>query len=193
MTEETQLVPTLSPKQIQAALQEIKTRSFSGRNPQYGKMINCHCGHRHREFDAYTKYIVDLDTGIRTKETVVLRPACEQKFAKDPEGNERNLARMTQTKNTVLGARMFKGKRIKPHLNKRKLRFVEIVRNLLPDEYTQEDMEQARRTAARQLSRIFGRYNILPALWRKNVNGPKQGDSGNQDVPAGPEAIQDNQ
>jgi hypothetical protein len=82
------------------ALDEIRARSFSGRNPHLGKMINCVCGLRHREFER----------------------VCKQKFAekdgviygelKPPEG-------LTQlTRKQILGAKAFAKKRIRPHSNR---------------------------------------------------------------------------
>lgn len=88
-------------KAAEEALQAIRDRSFSGRNPHLGKMINCQfCGTRHRQNE-------------RT---------CAQKFAEEngvvygelapPEG-------LTQlTKKQVLGAAMFAHKRLNPHSNR---------------------------------------------------------------------------
>jgi hypothetical protein len=79
------------------ALQEIRDRSFSGRNPHLGKMVNCpFCNLRHRQNER----------------------KCEQKFAEEdgivygalvpPEG-------LTQlTKRQIFGARAFAKKRQRP-------------------------------------------------------------------------------
>ena len=121
---------------IGEALVAITERSFSGRNPELGKMIKCQvCGRRHRENErkceqkfVYLHTIEDTETGEKTDVTRELKP---------------------ESRNGVVGAAMFRGKRIKSHLNRRKRRFIEIVRELLPDEYTQEDMIAARRKAAK--------------------------------------------
>lgn len=76
-------------KAAEDALKSIKERSFAGRNPQLGKMINCqYCGMRHRENDTLLK--------------------CEQKFIKEltpPEG-------LTElTPHQVMGAKFFERRR----------------------------------------------------------------------------------
>lgn len=88
-------------KAAEIALAEIRGRSFSGRHPELGKMINCQfCGFRHRENER----------------------KCEQKFAekdsvvygelKPPEG-------LTQlTKKQILGAAAFAKCRLRPHSNR---------------------------------------------------------------------------
>lgn len=75
---------------VEAALKAIRGRSYSGRNPHLGKMINCQfCGLRHRENER----------------------KCEQKFAVElapPDG-------MTQlTPRQVLGAARFNRQRQRP-------------------------------------------------------------------------------
>lgn len=73
------------------ALQAITERSFSGRHPELGKMINCQfCGHRHRENERN----------------------CKQVFAKDKNGKDRVAP---QTRKGIYGAAMFAKRRIHPH------------------------------------------------------------------------------
>lgn len=84
------------------ALAAIKQRSFSGRHPELGKMIKCQvCKARHRTTVNCTV----------TFTTVV-----------DRGPNERTVPERIASQNTakgVVGAAAFKGKRIKPHFNKR--------------------------------------------------------------------------
>lgn len=75
---------------VNDALQAITERSFSGRHPELGKMINCKfCGHRHRENERN----------------------CKQVFAKDENGNDRTVP---QTRKGIYGAAMFAKRRIHP-------------------------------------------------------------------------------
>jgi hypothetical protein len=66
----------------------------------------------------------------------------------------------------VFGAAGFKGKRRKPPLNKKANEFVQVVRSFLPDEYTHEELETARRKAKRILAEKYGRYGFLPPKWQ---------------------------
>ena len=138
------------------ALEEIKRRSFSGRNPELGKMIKCQvCQRRHR-------------SSIK----------CEQKFVylyteEDLEtGESKDVYRTApETKKGIIGAAAFKGKRLKPHPNQRMLQFIELVRELLPDEYSEDDLAKARKKARRVLSQKLGRFGFLP---RKSAPQPKE-------------------
>lgn len=137
------------------ALEEIRNRSFSGRHPELGKMINCLvCDLRHRD-------------SIK----------CQQKFVElfieeDLETGEKTTIYATsgKTRFGVVGAKSFKGRRLKPHLSKRKLQFVELIRSMLPMEYTEEELKQAKKKAARILIKKFGRFGFLP---RKSEPQPK--------------------
>jgi hypothetical protein len=167
-----QPVTTLSPGEAEKALDSLRERTYAGRNPQLGKMIKCQtCGRRHR---------VSQQLITPSKEGPVTGYiACVQKFAKDAEGNECSLARMQQTRRTVLGAAFFAKKRHNPHPNKRALLFVELVRFLTPDEYTQEDLSKARAKAKRVLAEKYGRHGFLPPIWqkeKKNADGNKAED-----------------
>src|SRR6266478_8922059 len=72
-----------SPEALAAAdeaLGDIKDRSFSGRNAELGKMINCQvCQRRHRRTDAVYREHFDKD-GNRTVTIEPLVTKCEQKF-----------------------------------------------------------------------------------------------------------------
>jgi hypothetical protein len=129
-------VPAEVIEAVTSALESVHARTFSGRHPELGKMIKCQvCGTRHRLNErtcvqkfAYLHTIEDTETGEKTDVTRELKP---------------------ESRNGVIGAAAFRGKRIKSHLNRRKRRFIEIVRDIIPDEYTQEDMLAARKKAAK--------------------------------------------
>ncbi len=99
-------IPTEAGQEAAAkALAEIRNRSFSGRHPELGRMINCQfCNLRHRENQNFRE------------------GACEQKFATEdgieygklipPEGLTGLTARQ------VIGAQRFAKKRINPHSNR---------------------------------------------------------------------------
>lgn len=78
------------------ALDAIYSRSFSGRHPELGKMVNCQiCDSRHRENER----------------------KCEQKFVK--KGQLVPPAGLTSlTMRQVVGAARFAKKRIRPHSNR---------------------------------------------------------------------------
>lgn len=133
-------------KAIDTTLKTIEDRSFSGRHPELGKMIKCLvCGLRHR-------------SAIK----------CVQRFKElhieeDLETGEKTTVYATAAQNTrkgVLGAAAFAKKRFHPHLSRKKLLFVERVRQLFGEgtfdpespEY-QKALEHARKLALRQLRR----------------------------------------
>jgi hypothetical protein len=153
------------------ALEDLKNRSFSARHPELGRMIKCQvCGLRHRDsIKCEQKFVElwveeDLETG--EKKTVFA-------VAQQPEGAEirHQISAQQPTLKQMVGAAQFKGKRQKPHPNKRVLQFIELVRTLLPDEYTEEDMTRARKKATRILIKKHGRFNFLP---RKSAPQPKK-------------------
>src|SRR5271166_498639 len=137
---EQQEAPTFTPitpelqAEIEKTLAAIKLRPFSGRHPELGKMIKCQvCGLRHRlnerKCEQKFKYLhteEDLETG-EVKDITAVLPGT--------------------TRNQVIGAGRFKGKRIKPHVSRRMHKYLRIVRELLPDEYDREDMLAARKKA----------------------------------------------
>lgn len=153
------------------ALKAIRERSYSERNPELGKMIKCQiCQTRHRQNERN----------------------CQQVFAEkwtvDKDGNkvytgDQLIAGRTPETETVLeekkvnltyGApqrKNFSKPRRNPHPNKHKLLFIELVRKYTPDEYTQEDLEKARKRAAKELGRTKKKtwgYNPKPG---KESNG----------------------
>src|SRR6266478_7173240 len=72
-----------SPEALAAAeeaLGDIKDRSFSGRNAELGKMINCKvCSCRHRRTDAVYREHRD-ENGKKTVTLEIILNKCEQKF-----------------------------------------------------------------------------------------------------------------
>lgn len=153
-----------SKQAAEIALKAIRARSFSERHLELGKMINCvHCDTRHRKNER----------------------VCEQRFAtgRYDISNPKPLLIAGQTPETqvvpphqpikaVVGAAMFKGKRRHPPLNWRSNLFVQLVRSLIPDEYTQEELQKARTKARRILANRYGRFGFLPPVWqRKEENG----------------------
>jgi hypothetical protein len=97
MIEENTKEQTIILTTYEDTLRIVRDRSFSGRHPELGRMINCQiCGLRHRQNER----------------------KCEQKFAekdgvvygelKPPVG----LVNLTTKQ--ILGAKMFKGRRVRP-------------------------------------------------------------------------------
>ena len=134
-------------KNVAAALAAIRSRSFSGRNPQLGKMINCPiCRLRHRKTNIVGGKVVK----------------CEARYAphrfvdgdKIVEGA--SMMASQETAKGVLGARFFAKKRFHPHPSKKKLQLVQRTQQI----FTQfkiyitdpiECMKESRKEAARQL------------------------------------------
>ncbi len=173
MTEYTPLVPeiTLAPfnvpeelqKAIDAALVSIEYRSFFGRRPELGKMVNCRvCGTRHRVNErkceqVFTYRIGDFEL-FRENEKGELVP--DYRTAIRPNENP--------TQKQVVGQAAFAKKRFHPHPSKVKLLFIERTRQVFealgfalektekqtPKEFQeqfQKDLQRARVVAARQL------------------------------------------
>lgn len=127
-------------KAVFEALEAIRNRSFSGRNPQLGKMINCHvCSTRHRSY-----------------------PACIIKYAKGsrydmlPESEKKEMVIEPTTIKQLVGARQFARKREHPHPSKRGLQLVQRVQKLFPfnEPYLsdpKECMKESRKQAIREL------------------------------------------
>src|ERR1700731_4156854 len=96
------------------ALEEIKRRSFSGRNAELGKMIKwAVCNLRHRDsikcVQVFTTkwFEEDLETGV--VEPIFALAAQNTRFG-------------------IVGRLPFKGKRVHPHPNRRNLQLIEAVR-----------------------------------------------------------------
>ena len=88
-------------KAAEDALIEIHNRSFAGRHPGLGKMVNCQfCGLRHRENERKCEQVFT---------TVVNRGPNEQIV---PE------RRALETRKGILGAARFAKKRLHPHSNR---------------------------------------------------------------------------
>lgn len=149
--------PTEAGQQAAAqALLDIRSRSFSGRNPELGKMTKCQvCGLRHRIAIVHAqvfakRWKVENGKKVYTDELLIA--------GQTPETESLIEARKVRL---IVGATPFKGKRRNPPLNKRANEFVQLVRNYLPDEYTQEDMQKARAKARRILVQRYGRFGFL--------------------------------
>lgn len=145
-------------------LLEIRNRSFSGRNPELGKMIKCPvCQTRHRAAKKCEQKFVELfvEEDLETGEKTVVYAVAAQ--PKDYEISSQ-ISAQQPTMKQVLGAATFKGKRRHSHPNKRGLQFIQLVRSFTPDEYTEADLEKAKKKARRILSKKFGRYRFLPSL-----------------------------
>jgi hypothetical protein len=157
---ELEVVPTQEGQDAAAkALQAIRNRSFSGRHPELGKMKNCQlCYLRHREND--NPCVQKFATGrYDMRDTKPLLIAGET-----PE----TAPAFYHTKvKILLGRAVFNKRRHFPHHNYRTLQFLELVRTLLPDEYTQEDLVRVRAKAKRVLAEKFGRHGFLPPVWQK--------------------------
>ena len=119
---------------VAKALETIRNRTFSGRNPQLGKMFNCPiCDRRHRGTICEPKYAVG-------------------RYA-DPKVP---LIASQETAKGVLGAHVFAKKRFHPHPNRKGLLLVQRTQFLYPlfEKYINdpvECMKGARTEAARQL------------------------------------------
>lgn len=154
----------VSPEALVAAdkaRKELRSRSFSGRNPQLGKMMNCSvCELRHRVTpNAEGKFVTSCVQKFKLLHY-------EQEF--NDETNEwgpeqKILAQAAQnTKRGILGAAQFKGKRIKVHPSKIKLLLVERTREVFADrgfsldgdpETVNSNLKKARAIAARYIRR----------------------------------------
>lgn len=120
--EEPKFTPMAEPL-VEAALAEIRARSFSGRNAQLGKMIKCQfCQLRHREnerkCEQYFTNVVDGYEVFREDESGTLVPD----FRTCLRSGERPTIRQQ------IGAAALVKKRFHPHPSKIKLQFIERVR-----------------------------------------------------------------
>lgn len=161
------------------AVSDIRSRSYSGRHPELGKMIKCQiCGRRHRQIQELRGH-TETD-GVKKASKLIGTIGCIQQFAtgkydiRDPkpllvagETPETKPDDIHSPIKIILGAAGFKGRRIKPPLNKRTNQFVQLVHSLIPDEYTKEELEKARNKAKRVLAKKFGRFGFLPPIWQK--------------------------
>lgn len=120
---------------VAAAVNAIRSRSFSGRNPQLGKMINCAvCDKRHRNSIVCTpKYGVGRY---------------------DPE--KKPLVASDKTARGILGAARFAKVRFHPHHSHKLLQLVQRTQQIFPQfapylTDPEECMKESRKEAARQL------------------------------------------
>lgn len=151
--EEPKAAPSVA-EQADKVLVDLKSRSFSGRHPELGKMMKCQvCNRRHRAVQKCEQKFVELfiEEDIETGEkTTVFATALQ-------EGKKPTLKQH-------MGAAAFKGKRLKAHPNKRNKQLIDLVRSLIPDEYTPEDLTKAQKKARRMLAKKLGRHGFLPPL-----------------------------
>jgi hypothetical protein len=120
-----------------AAIAAIRSRSYSERHPELGKMINCAvCRSRHRSSQKCEQKFKQLwiDEDVETGELSI-------QYATVPLPGQKG------TPKSIVGAAYFAKKRKNPHPSRRKLQFIDLVRKKLPDEYTQEDLKDARELA----------------------------------------------
>jgi hypothetical protein len=131
--EEKTFKTTLTPEQLDAALGDIRSRSFSGRNLHLGKMIKCQvCNLRHRENEkkcvqAFTYRIGDYEYfKEETNEEGETKLVPDVRTAQDAAIKSVG----TVTKESVVGKAAFAKKRFHPHPSKIKLQFIERVRKV---------------------------------------------------------------
>lgn len=157
-----------------AALGDIKDRSFSGRHADLGKMINCQvCRRRHRTVDAVYREHFD-ENGKKTVTLLPVVSGCQQVFKQmwvdeDLDTGELSIQYATvplpgQGKKgkqpgpkAIVGAAFFAKKRRNRHPNQTGLQIVEITRQLIPyvnkERFTTEQaqMLEAKRMAINTL------------------------------------------
>ena len=173
--------PSVDEKAVADAIAAVRGRSFSGRNPELGKMVNCRVhGWRHRQFEINPKgceqvftYSVKDKDGRRYeqfREEVVTDPEGEEgpngevpkKVTLVPDLRTAIPANSKPTMRQILGAASVAKKRFHPHYSKIKLQFIERTRvvydnlkfvwNLLDKPSAKASkLERARIIAARQL------------------------------------------
>lgn len=171
------------------ALAEIRRRSFSGRHPDLGKMFKCQvCGRRHRSSVQHAqvfahRWTVTDGQKVYTDEELIA--------GRTPETETVVVAKKIRV---IIGAAAFKGKRKHPPLNKRSNEFVQLVRSLVPDEYTQEDLKKARTRARFALVEKYGRYGFMMPEWQSRKEADvrkaevKAQDLGSKETVQSPEA-----
>lgn len=153
-----------------AALGEMKDRSFSARNAQLGKMINCYvCGERHRSTAQVTYREHRDENGKKTVTLEFLKGPCEANFVhlwvdEDLETGELSIQKaivplpgQKGTVKAIVGAAFVAKKRKKRHPNQTGLQIVQITRELMKfvnkENFTNEQsqMLEARRMAVNTL------------------------------------------
>lgn len=132
----------------EAALEDIKDRSFSARNANLGKMINCAiCKRRHRTVDAVYREHFD-ENGKKTVTLLPIVSGCKQVFQQlwvdeDLDTGELSIQyatvplpgqgkkRKKMGPKAIIGAAFFAKKRKHRHPNATGLQIVEITRQLM--------------------------------------------------------------
>lgn len=127
----------------EAALDDIKDRSFSGRHADLGKMINCRvCNRRHRAVDAVYREHFD-ENGKKTVTLLPVVSGCKQVFKQmwvdeDLDTGELSIQYATVplpgqkgTPKAIVGAAYFAKKRKNRRPNQTGLQIVEITRQLM--------------------------------------------------------------
>jgi hypothetical protein len=172
---------TLTTEQVVAAMTELRGKSFSGRHPELGKMVNCQVhGWRHRQFEfnptgceqVFTHSVKDKDGRKyeQFREEVVTDTEGEEgpngevpkKITLVPDYRTAVPADSKPTMKQIVGAARVAKKRFHPHYSKIKLQFIERTRavydnlkfvwNLLDKPSAKASkLERARIIAARQL------------------------------------------
>lgn len=120
-------------KALANAVKALRSRSFSERNPQLGKMIKCQvCLRRHRE------------------------PQCKPVYGVgrfDPEAKPLVAA---ETRRGIVGAKQFAKRRFNPHFSKWRLQLVELTKALFPQHNIYlPDPTEAMRSARKEAGRIL--------------------------------------
>jgi hypothetical protein len=134
-------------------------------------MIKCPvCRLRHRDSIKCSQKFAELwiEEDLETGELkTVYRVAAQDKGIEVPG----QISAQQPTRNQIIGRAAFKGKRQKAHLSKRMLQFIQLVHSLVPDEFTKEELQIARKKAVRMLIKKHGRFGYLP---RKSAPQPKK-------------------
>jgi hypothetical protein len=151
-------------KAIDSVTHDIKSRPFSERHPELGKMVNCQvCGTRHRKNErkceqVFTYRAGDFEIYRMDEKTNELVP--DYRTAVRPDEKP--------TKRQVMGTAAFAKKRIHPHPSKIKLQFIERTRKIFSEldfpleraeneevsdfkEKFQKNLQRARILAAREI------------------------------------------
>ena len=147
-------------------LGDISSRSFAGRHPELGKMINCAiCQLRHRDSQKCEQKFVELyvEEDLETGEKKIIYAKAQQEPGLELP---HQVSAHQPTIKQIVGAKQFARKRRHPHPSKRNLRFIELVRALVPSEYDAEDLRKAQTRARRILANRMGRHGFLPPVWK---------------------------
>jgi hypothetical protein len=158
---------------IEAAIKGIQSKSYSERHQELGKMIKCQvCGRRHRASELHEQVFT-----YRVKDYELFREDENGKLVPDfrtairPDENP--------TRRQVVGAAAFAKKRIKPHMSKVNLQFVERTRAVFQEmgfsiddekEVFEKNLQRARVKAARRL-RKEARAARRVANYRRELPG----------------------